>query len=237
MSFRHGRDTAVLVGEYDLTAWMNEANSSKSIDAAETSHFGTQAKTYITGQDDGAFAFGGLFDGDPAALEDKIASIIAAPDGRPITVAKDGGLHIGRRCELGIGKQAKWEISSPVSDVVKVSGDYQCNGGIRHGVLLSDGVSFNSTTNFASVDNGVATSFGALINVHIPVNGLSADATFIVQHSANNSTWVDLQSFTIDDGVVSSQTATVTGSVLRYTRLKATLAGGSVSAIVSIGRK
>ena len=68
MSFRHGKNTAVLVDQYNISPFLNEVSSSQSIETADTSTFGTAAKTYVVGQNDATISFTGLFDGATDAI-------------------------------------------------------------------------------------------------------------------------------------------------------------------------
>ena len=61
-TFRHGKNTAVFVDEFDFTTYFNDATSTSNIDTAETSAFGTDAKTYIVGHTDGTISLSGMFD-------------------------------------------------------------------------------------------------------------------------------------------------------------------------------
>jgi hypothetical protein len=240
MVFRHGRDTVVLVGPYDLSPWLNSATAATAITPTDTSHFGTQAKTYIVGQDDGTFTFAGLFDGVRTALEDKITAIQAAGAiaGWPVTVAQDGGATIGRRVRYGIGRQTNWQITSPVGDVVAVSGNIQGDGGVDSGVLLNNLTAFSTTTLGAAVDNGAATTNGAAIGFHVVANANTAAATLKVQHSTDSTTWVDLATFVTTIATIGTSTANVTGTINRYLRFTATVSGtGAIQATATAARQ
>jgi hypothetical protein len=240
MAFRHGRDTVALIGPYDLSPWLNEVGASTSIDTADTSHFGTQAKTYIVGQDDGTFSFAGLYDGVRTNLEDKVTAIQAAGAvlGWPVTVANDGGAQLARRVRYGVGRQTSWEISAPFADVVSVSGSLQADGGIRSGILLNGLAEFSSTFLGTSVDNGLGTTGGALIGFHVVANANTAPVALRVQHSTNNSTWVDLATFNTTANQVGALSTAVVGTVNRYLRLTATVSGsGAIQATATAARQ
>ena len=52
-TFKHGKGVAVLVDEYDFSSYFNDMTATSSVDTAETSTFGTSAKSYVTGHQDG----------------------------------------------------------------------------------------------------------------------------------------------------------------------------------------
>lgn len=240
MSFRHGKDSAVLVAQYNISAYLNEANASQSLEVAETSTFGTAAKTYVTGQNDGTISFTGLFDGATDAVAEIFESIIDNDSTPPITIAQDGGLTIGRKASLAQAKQTSYEISAPVSDVVSLSGEFQVTDGLRQGVLLAAATTHSATTNGTSVDNSASTALGARANLHVTANTRDASTTIKVQHSADNSTWADLITFTnVSATTLTSQTATATGTVNRYLRATTTIASGTgnITYTLSIARR
>ena len=242
MSFRHGKDTAVAVSGWDITEYLNEADVSRSIDTAETTHFRGQAKTYIVGEGDGTGSVKGLFDGDPGGIDEASTAILAlniAEGIIPITVAQDGGFIPGRTVSVCRGKVTGWEVDAPVSDVVSVSGDFQSTGGIRRGKCLQGETPLSATTNGASVDGGADASTGPL-SVYAHVNNLrDGDVTVIVQHSDDGTTWTDFVTLpTVPASGRLGQYAVSVGTTKRYVRAKTTVAGtsGSVMAIVSVAR-
>jgi hypothetical protein len=239
MSFRHGKDGRVLVAQYDLSSFLNEMSSSQSIETAETTTFGASAKTYITGLNDGTLSFSGMFDGAANAVSDVFEDIIDNESTPVITMAHDSGLTIGSGCVLAQAKQTAYDITVPVSDVVALSGEFQVTGGLRNGVILAGAVVATTTGEGASVDNAASSALGAVANLHVTANTMD-DATVIkVQHSADDSTFADLITFTsVATTVLTSETATAVGSVNRYLRYQVTPAGsGSITFSISLSRR
>ena len=228
MAFKHGKNGDVLVAQYDLSAYLNEVTASQSIDTAETSTFASNAKTYITGQNDGTLSFSGLWDGGAGAVDEIFRNIVDNDLTPSITVAQDGGLVFGARCILGSAKQTKYEIGIPVGDVVSLSGDFQITNGMRTGVLLAAASTLSATANGTAVDNAAATSIGATANLHVTANARSATTVIKIQHSVDNSTWADLITFsTIAISTTTSETIQVSGTVNRYLRAQTTIASGT----------
>lgn len=234
MTFRHGKSATLLVGKYNLSPFVNEVTPSMSIDTAETSTFASSAKTYIVGQNDGTISVSGLFDGGANAIEAIYSDIIDNDLTPVITVAYDGGA-IGSKCTIAQGKQTSYEIGIPVGDVVSLNGEFQVTGGLRQGVLLADGTALSSTTNGTAVDNTTSSTIGATANLHITANSRSSTTVIKVQHSADNSTWVDLITFTtVGIGATTSQVATASGTINRYLRAQTTLSAGTGSITLSV---
>jgi hypothetical protein len=136
-------------------------------------------------------------------------------------------------------KQTAYDITVPVSDVVALSGEFQVTGGIRNGVILAGAVTATTSADGTSVDNSASTALGARANLHVTANSMD-DATVIkVQHSADDSTWVDLITFTsVGATALTSETAMATGTINRYLRYQVTPAGsGSITFSVSLSRR
>jgi len=241
MAYKHGRNTDVLLGSYDISAYLNEATPSMSIDTAETSAFGSSSKTYIVGQNDGTVSLSGMFDGDANAVNAVFESIIDNDLTPAFTIAYDGGVAVGSGCSIGTAKQTSYEVTAPVGDVVSVSGEFQVTGGIRQGVLLNDGTALSATTNGTSVDGVAATTIGATANLHVIANTRSTVSTIKVQHSTDNSTWVDLITFTNIPATTITNESLTAGvlSIRRYLRMQVTLTAGtgSITPIISIARR
>lgn len=240
MPFRHGKNSAVLVDKYNISSYLNEVSSSQSIETADTSTFGTNAKTYLTGQNDATISFSGLYDGATNAIAEIFESIIDNDSTPPITIAADGGLTVGNKAVLAQAKQTSYEVSAPVSDVVSLSGEFQVTGGMRGGVLLAAATSHSATTNGSSVDNTASTALGARANLHVTANTRTDTTVIKVQHSADNSTWADLITFTtVGATTLTSQTATATGTINRYLRATTTIAAGtgSITYTISLSRR
>lgn len=236
MPNRHGKDTKVLLGKYDLSAYLNEATPSMSIETAETSTFGTSAKTYITGQNDGTVSFSGLFDGDANAISAIFEDIINNDLTPAFTLAYDGGLTAGRSCTLGTGKQTSYEISAPVSDVVSLNGEFQVTGGLRQGVLVAAARAITTTPdNTTAIDNTASTANGITANLHVTANTRSTATTVKLQHSVDNSTWVDLLTFTaIGATTLTSESLSASGTINRYLRANTVLTAGTGSITITL---
>jgi hypothetical protein len=239
MPFRHGKDGRVLVAQYDLSAYFNELSSSQSIEVAETTTFGSSAKTYITGLNDGTMSFSGMFDGDANAVAAVLESIIANDSTPAITLAHDAGLTIGSSCVMAEAKQTAYDITVPVADVVALSGEFQVTGGLRNGIILAGKATATTSANGASVDGSASSALGARANLHVTANTMNGATVIKVQHSADNSTWADLITFTsVGATTLTSETATATGTVNRYLRYQVTPAGsGSITFSVSLSRR
>lgn len=241
MAFRHGKNTAVLFGGFPLSAYFNEATASAEVETAETTAFGSSAKTYITGLKDGTVSLSGMFDGDAGAVDPVMAAAIGSDANNVVTIAPDGGIAKGNRCVTLNAKETSYEVSSPVSDVVSVSADLQADGGLDWGVFIDASQTISATGNqTGSYDGTASSSNGAVANLHVTANTLNAAITFKVQHSADNAVWVDLITFAATStGAEEGQRVAVTGTVNRYLRTGYTTsaASGSATFVIAVARR
>jgi len=238
-NYIHGKSASFIYGATDLSPWVTEATGSQAVDVADTSHFGSNSKTYIVGQDDGTINFSGLYDATVGASNAVLSAAVAAGTDIPITFAPEG-VTIGAYALMALAKETQYEINTVISDVEKITGQTQVSGGIHHGVILKTLASDATSTNYTSVDNAVATSAGGFAQLHVLTNSIAGGNLIVkVQHSVDNSTWVDLATFTtVAAGPgVSSEGLSFSGTVNRYLRAITTRTGtGSTVAVVSAAR-
>lgn len=241
MAFIHGKNASVLHGAFDLSLYLNDGSVSTSAESAETTAFGSVAKTYIVGLKDGTLSASGMFDGSANAIDEVLTASIGSDTNAPVSFFPTT-TTIGNPVKLLQAKTTGYSVSSPVGDVVSVSYDAQADGGIDHGVSLAALAAIVATTNSTSVDNAASTANGGLAQLHVSVNSWSADATIKVQHSSDNSTWADLTTFTVVATTVttSERIAVATGTTVnRYLRAQNTLTAGtgSITYQVSFARR
>jgi predicted secreted protein len=134
MAFGHGKSAVFKVDNSagtltDLSAYINEASFPREVETAETTTFGSSAKSYITGLTDATISISGLFDSAADA-------VLAGITGQSATVSFEYGplgstasmIKFSGECIL-----TSYEVSSPVGDVVTFSADFQVTGAITRG--------------------------------------------------------------------------------------------------------
>jgi hypothetical protein len=239
-TFRHGKNVLVFVDQYDFSTYFNDLTASSNVDTAETSAFGTSAKTYVLGLMDGTISLSGMYESTTLTGTDEyFASALAASAKVKVIVALEGH-SVGTRAVVMQADDTSYEVAGSLGDLVKTSIEFQSSQGVENGVILSSGSTITATGNGTSVDNAVATTNGGVAYLSVPLNTRNGTVTVKVQQSADNSTFTDLATFT----VVSSSTKTsdrveVTGNVARYLRVNYTVAGstGSATPTVAFSRR
>lgn len=242
MAFIHGKSAQVVHGAFDLSAFLNDASASNDVEVSETTSFGSSAKSYLVGLKDGTVSASGMFDGTATSGIDEVLDATIGSDSlAPVTVGYDG-TTLGNRVTLLKAKTTSYEISVPVGDVVAVSYSAQADGGLDQGVSLAALTSVSATTTGTAHDNSASSANGGVGQVHVTANTRNANVTIKIAHSADNSTFADLTTFTVVPTTVTTSERNIVASgttVNRYLRAVATLAAGtgSVTYQVSFARR
>jgi hypothetical protein len=242
-TFRHGKNTVVLFGNYNLSEYFNSATTSAMAEAVETTTFGSLNKTYAVGMKDATVSFEGLWSGvlDTEGSDKVLHDAVTSEAKNVITVATEGAT-IGRRCKLINADETSYEITAAVADMVTISAQAQASGtqgGLDGGVLLAANQTATTTATNASVDNAAGSTNGGVGHLHVTANTRNGAATIKIQHSANNSTWADLIVFTATTSATttSERIEVAAGtSVNRYVRANiSALAGSTGSVTITVG--
>jgi len=241
MAFVHGKGTVVLFNATDLSGYLKEVQANQGVDTADVTAFGTTgAKSYIVGLKDGAISAAGMFDGVNGASDSVFQGALGASEG--VFSAFPDGAAVGKRGFLAAVHETTYNLSSPVADVVQASAEFQATGGVDYGDSLHALTAETATGNGSADDNSTSTSNGGVAHLHATANTRNGSTTIKIQHSADNSTWADLVTFTaVSTSTTASQRVVVAAgtTVNRYLRAQHTLAGstGSITYQASFARR
>lgn len=249
MAFRHGKDTGMFLDSLRATPYLNSADFPRTLEVAETTTFGNDDKTYIAGRGDATVTMGGFYDGDVGQISPVLFAMADAMTVRQMTFCPDGGCVLGRVTRMADIILTEVTPSSPVASVTSLKANGQATGGSRQGRVLNDDTSRGTgTVTGTGVDNGAATSNGSVTHVHVTLNSRTTAIDVKVQHSTDNSVWVDLVQQTVPAGVTVDAThpfgqptvykLTSSGTVNRYVRalITPTAGSGSYIAVVALAR-
>jgi hypothetical protein len=248
-TFIHGKSTGVLLNEYDLSAYFNSVDASTSLETAETTGFGSSAKSYIPGLVDATISLSGMFATDASGSDAVLATILGSATTPILTIPFETG-SIGKKAIVAKAHETSYSTSNPVGDIVSVSADFNASTdgttnvtyGLRTGVTLTAGASiaYGALAALTAVDNAASSAAGGISNLHVTANSISGGTTTIkVQHSTDNSTWADLITFSaVAASTVTSQQSAVASTVNRYLRVLPSTAGssGAITFHVSFAR-
>ena len=140
MAFVHGKGAAFKIDNaggtlQTLTSYLDSIDFSNSVDTAETTTMGAEAKTFLSGQSDATFSISGKYDSTATTGPDDIlngliglettSSFEIGPEGAATGKAKYSG-----ECFL-----TSYVVSAPVGDVVTFTADFQVTGTITKGTF------------------------------------------------------------------------------------------------------
>ena len=248
MAYIAGKDTAVYIDEFDLSAYFNSADVSTTTSAEESTAFGATSKSYITGLQDGTLSLAGMWAADTDGVDEELQVLLGSTT-TPVITVRQGAAAIGSRAIIGQAHEVNYSVTSPVDGISAISADFQSDSGstsnltlgLTGGVQLTLGASIahGSLGALSSVDNAASSASGGAATLHVPTNTVNGNTTIKVQHSANDSSWADLITFTVVGASTKlGEIKAVTGTVNRYLRVTASTAGssGSITFMVAAAR-
>lgn len=187
-------------------------------------------RAYQAGFKSGSTALSGVWEHDGTNL-DKIHNVLSSAfdsGAAKAFTASIGLFAVGSDAVMMDGCTVKYAIPMPVGELIMSEADLRSNDGMNFGKFLMSAQLNAGTTNGTSIDNGAATTNGGLFHVHLN-NDTASDVDTKVQHSTDNSTWVDLTSVNNLSATHASGSATVSSgtTVNRYLRAVSVVTGGN----------
>lgn len=138
MAFVHGKNAYFALGSagsetttVDLSAYFNDVSFSQDIDTAETSAFGTQAKTYVIGLQGATISLSGMH--DPTA-DAQIVAALGNETALDFDYSPEGN-NSGDVLYSGSCFITSYEVSSPVGDMVATSLELQITGAVTRSTV------------------------------------------------------------------------------------------------------
>lgn len=240
MAFASGKDTVVLLDEFNLSAYLSSADVNDEIAALETTTYGKSAKTRIMGLRDGSVSLTGFWDGAASAVDEVLAAATAGTEVLTIGPVDD---TIGNRAKLAKAARTSYRVSDPVDGLVGVTADIQAaDGGVESGVWLHAlGIEVGAADG-AQVDNGAATTDGGVAHLHVTAVAGFTNATIIIEHSTTGA-WLGeettLASFAQVTAISAERVEIAAGTTVKqYVRAALTvLTGTSITFAVALARR
>jgi len=241
-TFAHGKNVNVFLDEFDFSTYFTDVSASTSVDTAETSAFGTSAKSYIVGHRDGTVSLSGMFEATASTGTDEFFDDALGNATKTKVIVAPAGHSNGAGAIMLVADDTSYEVSSAIADVVQASAEFQSTDAVEHGVILSSGATVSATGNGTGVDNTTSSTNGGAGFLSVPVNTRNGTIGVKVQHSADNSTFADLVSFTTVTSTqkTSERVEVASGTTInRYLRVVYTVAGssGSATPVVAFTRR
>lgn len=235
MAAVHGRRTKVYVQGYDLTSMLRSASLQRTADVSDSTPFNVDAKTYAVGQRDGTMNFEGLYDGVASAIDEVLSGILGASS-QKVVLVDIGTEALGSTAHGMSGDEASFDVETATDDVATVTAEVQSSVGIERCLIHKVLGAVTGSGNGTAIDNAASSAYGGVGYLHVTAASGGGTLTVKVQHSADNSVWADLITFTGTTAVGAERVA-VTGTVNRYTRSNHAITAGSQTYVMAFGRK
>lgn len=247
-TFRHGKNTRLIVNSVDASSLFSELTLTSSVDTAEVTAFADGDRHYIAGQRMGTISASGMLDastagtGDPfrvfrTALGSTAPLVVTAIPGGP------GGSTVtpGSLTRMAHAIETSLETGAPAMGVVTAKFDAQAADRLDYGrTLYGPGAAITGTLTGTAIDGGSAvplagTTGGGVGHLHVVAQSTVTSFTIKVQHSsATGSGWADLLTFTSPTTSTGSQRLATSANVKRYTRLNVSAFTGGASKSISV---
>lgn len=239
MARMHGKDARVYLGSRDISGDINNVAPEFSAATHDTTRFSSGGWSEA---DAGLLSWDVKIDGwhDPVAggFGRQLESLLGAAGGL-LSIYEDRADAIGDNGILfpdAILEQRSQPVK--VDELIKLSGSFKPASAGRVGFLaklLHVLGAEAATGNGASVNNAAASANGGRANLHITAT-TGTGGTVKVQHSADNTTFADLITFTAA-AAATSETREVSGTVNQYIRANHTInASSSLTYVLGFAR-
>lgn len=228
-TFIHGKSAVVYQDGNDLTGYLRSISNSAEVEAAESTTFADDDKTYVPGLGDATLSAEGLFD----STFDGNLQTITGSGTKSVWSVYPGGDAIGsagRGYSLDITSA---ERSADIGDVVMVSVEGQSSVGTERLMSHKELAQVTTSGTATVVDNGGSSASGGVAYLH--ATAASGTVVVKIQHSTDNITFADY----LTVGTVTAAgalRASGTGTVNRYTRLVYTATSGTATFVCGFGR-
>ena len=134
MAKYHGKNTHISVDGNDLSAYFDDVSIPESIDVAETSTYGQNAKTYVEGLSDATIDAGGKWDDTAVTGPDVVLSALIGGGEHEVIIGPSGDA-VGKRKITVTAILTNYEVSSPLGDVVAFTASWQVSGPVVRGLF------------------------------------------------------------------------------------------------------
>ena len=251
MTYLHGSSTRVLANATEVSAEVSGWNVGWQRQMSEVTCVGQTAgqagASFVPGLMSGTLALRGPQQADPTTgLTAQIQNAIGVDNAFLVTCLPDG-VAVGKPALFLVGDPSAYAVDAQVADAVAMTMTATADEGTEHGWVLAPFQAYTADAlTGTAVDRGPFLSVIAGTPQPYTVNGMAAaihvtaftgftGVAVKIQHSADNTTWTDLASFTNVTAVGRERIIVAKGTqVNRYLRASVDVTGtGSVTLLVA----
>jgi hypothetical protein len=135
MAVGHGKDAYLSIDGDNLTTYLNSIDLTNSVDMAETSTMGLEAKTYISGLSDATLSFEGLFDDTATTGPHAVLNPLVGGETAVAFEYGPQGNGAGEQKISGVGFLSSYQVSASIGDAVAFSAEFQITGALTYGTF------------------------------------------------------------------------------------------------------
>lgn len=221
-----GNRGAVYVGGAELSPSVSSLDTDLSATILDVTAFGATAKAKLAGLLDAKVTLKGFYDdASPSGLDTVLAPLVGQSQ---VSSFYPGGDAAGAP---GRGGQAEllenYKLSSAVAGVVTAQADFALSGGLDRLVSVQPKAALTGSgaaQDGAAVDAGASSPNGGRAYFHLlALDAATTVAPLVVQHSADNTTYVDLATSTLAGTAPGGDSVAVAGTIQRYVRRRVTI--------------
>jgi hypothetical protein len=226
---KHGKDTTVLIDEYDLTSYLDNSETEHTIEVLEATTYGNDSKIYALGKEDGVATLEGLGDVGAAQL-DLILAGIKRSTGVVATIVR--GVTNEDLAELLSVIQTQFDTKASITGLIRLTGALQADqDGVDHGHILRVPGATGSSSNSSALNNAAASSNGGVGHLHVSAHsGSTPTLDVIIEDSADGSTgWATIATFPQVTTTDQALRVEIAGTVKQYIRAAWTIGGSTPS--------
>ncbi len=227
------QNSKLYVNQFDLSTYSTDVSIGGGRGLNEITTFGSSGATFHPTNQTESLSWSGFYDTTATSGPDAVLGALRTSSTAAVVSyfpAGDTIEYIGEGIPEGFVNT--YEIGSSVGSVVTATSTI--DAGNRHRTkVAAPYATVTATTTGTSIDDAAGTTSGIRWFYH--VFALSGTWTLKLQHSSNNSTWVDLVVSSVS--AIGAYSAESTGTFNRYVRSNATLSGsGSITYGISYTR-
>ena len=135
MAFTHGKNAVFKIDNaagtlQTLTTFVDSVDLNQTVDTAESTTMGAEAKTYLSGQSDGTVSISGKYDSTASTGPDVILNGLVGLETTSTFEYGPEGSSAGKIKYTGECFLTSYVVSAPVGDVVTFTADFQITGAI-----------------------------------------------------------------------------------------------------------
>ena len=244
MSFAHGSQIRVLLNELEVSSEISGARVTHQRAMSDVTTVGQTAgaagSKFIPGLMSGSVGLRGPVQSDHTqGIASEIQWMIGVDNDFVLTVLPNQD-NVGRPAFFMVGDTDEYAIDAAVADAVGMTFNAQADESVDMGFVLVplSAITADALTGTA-VDRGASpitpTTHGLMAAVHVTAFSGFSGVVVKVQHSADNSSWSDLATFTTITGTGAERIKVADGTTVnRYLRASVDVTGtGSVTLLVA----